>query len=211
MGELQWALLIVCVVLVVALYVLSRRGKSDDADDATGTARIRRPAGSGIDVAPVATVRRAERQGQRPRRPARRFARGDGHVPGVAGRRRARRHQQRPRSPFRKGRSGVNCKHARGAIGGNCTSSHTHCTRIPRCRRAGAEHHRTGLADAPRYTTAGLHGTGRWSACARRSTSPSVERFSNPVLSNFFVSDRRSEFAAPGTSIFQTAPFWLSG
>ena len=41
MGELQWALLIVCVVLVVALYVLSRRGKSDDADDATEDALLR--------------------------------------------------------------------------------------------------------------------------------------------------------------------------
>lgn len=34
MSELQWALLIVCVVMVVALVVLSRRSKSQDADDA---------------------------------------------------------------------------------------------------------------------------------------------------------------------------------
>ena len=35
MGELQWALLIVCVVLVVALYVLSRRAGANigDAED----------------------------------------------------------------------------------------------------------------------------------------------------------------------------------
>lgn len=33
MGELQWALLIVCVAMVLALYVLSRRGKSDRDDD----------------------------------------------------------------------------------------------------------------------------------------------------------------------------------
>jgi hypothetical protein len=35
MGELQWALLIVCLVLVVAVYVFSRRNR-DDADDADG-------------------------------------------------------------------------------------------------------------------------------------------------------------------------------
>src|SRR5262245_12828482 len=33
MGELQWALLIVCAVLVVALYVFSRRGKSADGQN----------------------------------------------------------------------------------------------------------------------------------------------------------------------------------
>lgn len=33
MGELQWALLIVCIVLVVALYVFSRRGKAPAAVD----------------------------------------------------------------------------------------------------------------------------------------------------------------------------------
>jgi hypothetical protein len=39
MGELQWAVLIVCVALVVALYVFSRRGKRDsDAGDDTGAA-----------------------------------------------------------------------------------------------------------------------------------------------------------------------------
>lgn len=32
MGELQWALLIVCAVLVVALYFFSRRGKADELD-----------------------------------------------------------------------------------------------------------------------------------------------------------------------------------
>lgn len=32
MGELQWALLIVCAVLVVALYFFSRRGKADEFD-----------------------------------------------------------------------------------------------------------------------------------------------------------------------------------
>lgn len=32
MGELQWAVLIVCVALVIALYVFSRRGKRNDAD-----------------------------------------------------------------------------------------------------------------------------------------------------------------------------------
>lgn len=39
MGELQWALLIVCIVLVVALYVFSRRGKDADAgeDDAVSS------------------------------------------------------------------------------------------------------------------------------------------------------------------------------
>ncbi|WP_420465752.1 cell division protein ZipA C-terminal FtsZ-binding domain-containing protein [Panacagrimonas sp.] len=41
MGELQWALLIVCVVLVVALYVLSRRAKSEDGDDSTEDALLR--------------------------------------------------------------------------------------------------------------------------------------------------------------------------
>lgn len=41
MGELQWALLIVCVVLVVALYVLSRRSKSEDGDDNTDDALLR--------------------------------------------------------------------------------------------------------------------------------------------------------------------------
>ena len=35
MGELQWALLIVCLVLVVAVYVFSRRNR-DDADDVDG-------------------------------------------------------------------------------------------------------------------------------------------------------------------------------
>lgn len=41
MGELQWALLIVCIVLVVALYVFSRRGRppaAADEDDALGRA-----------------------------------------------------------------------------------------------------------------------------------------------------------------------------
>lgn len=33
MGELQWALLIVCIVLVVALYVFSRRGKTPAAGE----------------------------------------------------------------------------------------------------------------------------------------------------------------------------------
>ncbi len=41
MGELQWALLIVCVVLVGALYAYSRRDKSNDADDATEDALLR--------------------------------------------------------------------------------------------------------------------------------------------------------------------------
>ena len=43
MGELQWALLIVCLVLVVAVYVFSRRNR-DDADDADGGGAYGKPA-----------------------------------------------------------------------------------------------------------------------------------------------------------------------
>lgn len=49
MGELQWALLIVCLVLVVAVYVLSRRnrGNADDADRDGGHELFPKPGESG--------------------------------------------------------------------------------------------------------------------------------------------------------------------
>ena len=52
MGELQWALLIVCVVMVVALYVLSRRGKSGaaDGDDADSLFTSRESGGDQLDL-----------------------------------------------------------------------------------------------------------------------------------------------------------------
>ena len=52
MGELQWALLIVCVVMVVALYVLSRRGKSGapDSDDANSLFSSRESGGDQLDL-----------------------------------------------------------------------------------------------------------------------------------------------------------------
>lgn len=39
MGELQWALLIVCLVLVVAVYVFSRRNREDGDDDSSNDSR----------------------------------------------------------------------------------------------------------------------------------------------------------------------------
>lgn len=45
MGELQWALLIVCLVLVVAVYVFSRRNRGDEDDGGHG--RFSRPESAG--------------------------------------------------------------------------------------------------------------------------------------------------------------------
>lgn len=52
MGELQWALLIVCVGMVVALYVLSRRGKNgtSDHDDSDSLLPPREHGGDQLDL-----------------------------------------------------------------------------------------------------------------------------------------------------------------
>lgn len=50
MGELQWALLIVCVVMVLALYVLSRRGKSDRNTDDANPPGAPDPSGDQMDL-----------------------------------------------------------------------------------------------------------------------------------------------------------------